>query len=85
MPEVAMAREALLPCPRGVSGCDCGAEYCRRYQRSLGFRRAMEPDDSRPGIFANHNCWKCKDGTDLTKCPTPDRPGNCGYPHARND
>lgn len=44
-----------------------------------------DPDHSLPGIFATHNCWKCKDGTDLSRCPTPDRPGNCGYPHARND
>ena len=47
--------------------------------------RELLPDNSRPGIFANHNCWKCKDGADLSKCPTPNRPGNCGYPHARND
>ncbi|MDE2232522.1 MAG: hypothetical protein KGJ90_00120 [Patescibacteria group bacterium] len=44
-----------------------------------------DPDPSRPGIFRDHNCWKCKDGTELSKCPTPNRPGNCGYPHARND
>jgi hypothetical protein len=44
-----------------------------------------DPDYSRPGIFADHNCWKCKDGRDLSRCPTPDHPGNCGFPHARND
>lgn len=46
---------------------------------------ARDPDYSRPGIFAHHNCSRCKDGTDLSRCPTPDRPGNCGYPQARND
>lgn len=41
-----------------------------------------DPDYSRPGIFATHNCWKCKDG----KLPcVASVPGNCGYPHARND
>lgn len=44
-----------------------------------------EPDHTRQGIFVHHNCARCKDGTDLSRCPTPDRPGNCGYPHARND
>lgn len=44
-----------------------------------------DPDYSRPGIFAHHNCSRCKDGAELSRCPTPDRPGNCGYPHARND
>lgn len=44
-----------------------------------------DPDYSRPGIFAHHNCSRCKNGTDLSRCPTPERPGNCGYPHARND
>lgn len=39
----------------------------------------------RDPIFRTHNCWKCKDGSDLSRCPTPERPGNCGYPHARND
>ena len=44
-----------------------------------------DPDYSRPGIFTHHNCSRRKDGTDLSRCPTPDRPGNCGYPQARND
>lgn len=52
----------------------------------LAANKVCRPDDySRPGLFATHNCWKCKDGTDPSRCPTPDRPGNCGYPHARND
>lgn len=44
-----------------------------------------DPDPSREGIFRDHNCSRCKNGADLSKCPTPERPGNCGYPHARND
>lgn len=44
-----------------------------------------DPDPFRSGIFATHNCWKCKDGSNPSRCPTPDRPGNCGYPTARND
>lgn len=52
----------------------------------LYFRKdPRDPDYSRPGIFATHNCWRCKDGSEPARCPTPDRPGNCGYPHARND
>lgn len=52
---------------------------------------ALRPIASAPkeptcvGIFRYHNCWKCKDGTRLDLCPTPECPGNCGYPHARND
>ena len=46
-------------------------------------RSRIDPRD--PDIFRDHNCWKCQDGTRPGRCPTPDRPGNCGYPHARND
>jgi hypothetical protein len=47
----------------------------------------VDPRDpaDRPGIFRDHNCWRCRNGADLSKCPTPDRPGNCGNPQARND
>lgn len=41
-----------------------------------------DPDYSRPGIFATHNCWKCKDGQ--KPCVTGN-PRGCEYPHARND
>lgn len=68
------------PCPIGAS--DCWERGCQWQTTVLDPR---DPDYSRPGIFATHNCWKCKDGADLSRCPTPDRPGNCGYPHARND
>lgn len=44
-----------------------------------------DPEPTRVGIFRYHNCWKCKDGTRLDLRPTPERPGNCGHPHARND
>lgn len=40
---------------------------------------------SRDQIFRDHNCSRCHDGVNLSRCPTPDRPGNCGFPHARND
>lgn len=49
------------------------------------FPDPRDPDPSREGIFRDHNCARCKNGTDLSRCPTPDRPGNCGFPHARND
>jgi hypothetical protein len=41
-----------------------------------------DPDYSRPGIFADHNCWKCKDG----KLPcAKGNPRSCENLHARND
>ena len=40
------------------------------------------PDYSRPGIFATHNCWKCRDGQQPCVCGDPCR---CEYPHARDD
>lgn len=41
-----------------------------------------DPDYSRPGIFALHNCWKCNDG----KRPCVNgNPAQCDYPRARND
>ena len=44
-----------------------------------------DPDPSRAGFFRYHNCWKCRDGMEPHRCPTPKTPGNCGFPHARND
>ena len=44
-----------------------------------------DPDYSRQGIFRYHNCSRCQNGARLDRCPTPDAPGNCGQPHARND
>ena len=41
-----------------------------------------DPDPSRPGIFRDHNCWKCKDGQ---KPCASGNPHGCEYPHARND
>jgi hypothetical protein len=41
-----------------------------------------DPDHTRQGIFVNHNCYKCKNGT----CPCAEGASNrCGYPQARND
>ena len=59
-----------------------GGAEAHRVRQELDPR---DPDPSRFGIFRNHNCWRCNDGRDLSRCPMPDRPGNCGYPHARND
>lgn len=54
----------------------------RERDRSPAIPDPRDPDHSRAGIFATHNCWKCKDG----KLPcVASVPGNCGYPHARND
>lgn len=41
-----------------------------------------DPDYSRPGIFATHNCWKCQSGKMPCKSGNPH---DCEYPHARND
>lgn len=41
-----------------------------------------DPDYSRPGFFADHNCWKCRNGQQ--SCVRGD-PRCCEYPHARND
>jgi hypothetical protein len=41
-----------------------------------------DPDYSRPGIFAYHNCSGCNDG----KMPCRNRhPHQCDWPRARND
>lgn len=44
-----------------------------------------DPDPTREGMFTTHNCSHCANGTNLSRCPTPNRPGNCGHPRARND
>lgn len=41
-----------------------------------------DPDPSRLGIFRDHNCWKCKNGTEPCVKGSPNQ---CDYPHARND
>lgn len=41
-----------------------------------------DPDLERPGIFCDHNCWKCKNGAG--ECVNGN-PRQCEYPHARND
>ena len=42
-------------------------------------------DETKTGIFRDHRCARCNDGARPERCPTPDRPGNCGEPQARND
>lgn len=47
-----------------------------------------DPRDPRPDpvthpIFRNHNCWKCREGE--RPCVNPRGPGQCEFPHARND
>lgn len=41
-----------------------------------------DPDPSRPGIFRDHNCYRCKDGKQAC---VKGNPNQCEYPHARND
>lgn len=41
-----------------------------------------EPDHSRQGMFVYHNCSRCDDGR---KPCIQGIPGQCEYPHARND
>lgn len=40
-----------------------------------------EPDNSRSGIFRNHNCWKCRSGE---KPCAQGNPNRCEFPVARN-
>jgi hypothetical protein len=44
--------------------------------------RGMGPRHDRAGMFVYHDCWKCRDGS--KPCVSGD-PGNCEYPHARDD
>lgn len=41
-----------------------------------------DPDHSRPGIFAYHNCSKCKSGE---KPCVNGNPSQCSWPIARNE
>ncbi|MFA7308374.1 MAG: hypothetical protein WC026_17085 [Hyphomicrobium sp.] len=41
-----------------------------------------DPDLSRPGIFRDHNCYRCDSGKKPCVVGNPSR---CEYPHARND
>lgn len=41
-----------------------------------------DPDPSQDGIFRDHNCWRCDNGT---KPCVIGNPHKCEYPHARND
>jgi hypothetical protein len=42
---------------------------------------ALEPDHTRPGIFADHNCAGCSSGKSLC---VEGNPLNCSWPVARN-
>ena len=76
----------------GLQALDLGL-YSARFENGLTAYDEVEvklldsrdPDPTRNGIFRDHNCARCQNGVDLARCPTPDRPGNCGEPHARND
>ena len=50
--------------------------------KDTGVIDPRDPDYSRPGIFATHNCWKCRDGQQPCVCGDPRR---CEYPHARDN
>ena len=41
-----------------------------------------DPDYSRPGVFATHNCYRCRDGE---KPCVQGGPHRCEFPHARDD
>jgi hypothetical protein len=41
-----------------------------------------DPDPSRSGVFVDHNCYRCKDGT--LPC-VKGNPRDCDTLHARND
>jgi len=60
----------------------CGGELGVIERRHYAPRDPRAPDYSRPGIFATHNCWKCRDGQQ--PCAQGD-PRRCEFPHARND
>lgn len=56
-------------------------DFCRDVE-ALEIIDPRDPDPSRPGIFRDHNCYRCKDGTQ--PC-VKGNPNQCEYPHARND
>jgi hypothetical protein len=39
-------------------------------------------DETKTGMFRDHSCWKCGDGSKPCCQGSPNR---CEYPHARND
>jgi hypothetical protein len=52
-----------------------GADICKPVD-------PRDPDPSRPGIFRDHNCYRCRDGE---KPCVNGSPRQCEFPHARND
>lgn len=45
-------------------------------------RDSRDPDPLKEGVFRDHTCWKCADGTQ--RC-VEGNPRQCHYPRARND
>lgn len=82
--------ETYTPDERGdfISGFLSGARAARDRELIDEMTKAIaepdprDPDHSRPGIFAAHNCWKCNSGAKPCVNGSPRR---CDYPHARND
>ena len=74
------APDVQSPAERGEEGKETGDAYLAK--KDTGVADPRDPDYSRPGIFATHNCWKCRDGQQPCVCGDPRR---CEYPHARND
>lgn len=55
-------------------------EFVARYRKTLQ-ERAMGPS-GRPGVFNDHNCWRCHSG----ELPCVNGNANrCEFLHARND
>lgn len=65
----------------GSYDCPYTPEEAAAHRKRQGLD-PRDPDPSRPGIFRDHNCWKCKDGAE--PC-VKSNPRQCEYPHARND
>lgn len=70
-------RKPLSPLAQEIVGIARAADAAMR--ASLDPR---DPDPSRPGIFRDHNCWKCQSGA---KPCVNGKPHGCEYLHARND
>lgn len=55
---------------------------CESFCRDIEQPDPRDPDHSRPGIFAHHNCARCGDGA--RPC-VQGKPSQCEHPRARND
>ena len=63
---------------------DKAAEYIRALRQEEGATKIdpRDPDPAKEGVFRDHNCWRCKDGT--LPC-VAGNPRQCENLHARND